>query len=512
MPPYLSVIIPALNEAATLADCLKSLQAQKTNFSYEVIVVDNNSSDDTAAIARKLKIKVVKEKKPGVCLARQAGLMAAHGQIIISTDADCTFPADWLNDVGQAFRDQPDLSLLLGNYRFHQAPSWANPLLQLYEWLCLQLHNAFGWTWFVSAANLAFRRSDFPGYDLALTQGGDELYVLQQVKQHGRVLYRFSRPIQTSSRRLAQGFWRTFYKDFLRSYLLNYWQTRRTGINKAGTYAAHRSENMAARRKTSITMFLAASLVAATLFILGGLLGWLLIGRVHHTSSFVLGYFALTLGFLAYASLSPHSQLAGPQSYRVRTKRRVVALTFDDGPNDQFSLEIAACIERYGGRASFFQVGQNIRRQPEITRQLFDQGHLIGNHSTNHRFSDYLRSGWQQNLVETNELITQVTGQAPRFMRFPWLFRTPWLIATAYRLGLQPVAGTFLNVREFKQPDGLKMARQFAAKVRPGDIIIMHDGYNASGADRLQTVRAVAELCRRLQADGYSFVRLDELL
>lgn len=513
MKPVISVIIPAYNEAKALPACLKSLQSQLQAPPFEIIVVDNNSSDTTGDIARKHGVIVVDQSVRGVCAARQAGLEIARGEIIVSSDADCTYPANWLHEINQAFASQPDLQLLLGNYRFTDAPPWANILLKWYEWLCLQVFYAFNRTMYASAANLAFRRSSFDAYDTKLTQGGDELYVLQHCKQSGRVHYRFTNPVLTCGRRMQQGFIKTFFHDFMRSYLLNYIVTRRTGRNLAGSYVPLRS-NLEARSSPNFAMgvFIATALVISLVLLLVSIQALMLVSRIEYSPLLSSGLLALSMGLLAYAVFSPHSQLAGPQPFRVRTKRRVVALTFDDGPNGQFSLDIASYIESYGGHATFFSVGHNVAKQPDITRQLYERGHLIGNHSYNHTFGDYFKRGWIANIIKTNGVIAEACGEAPRFVRLPWLFRTPWLLTPLYKLGLQPVAGTFMHLKEFRQPDGVAMARKFAAKVRPGEIIIMHDGYNAQGGDRRQTVRAVAELCKQLAADGYQFVRVDALL
>ena len=87
-----SIIVPAYNEAAYLGRALDSLLHQDYNGRYEVIVVDNNSTDGTAAIAAQYGVPVVTEPQQGVCAARQRGVDCATGEIIISTDADTTQP------------------------------------------------------------------------------------------------------------------------------------------------------------------------------------------------------------------------------------------------------------------------------------------------------------------------------------------------------------------------------------------------------------------------------------
>src|SRR4029450_13839495 len=91
-----SVIVPAYNEAAYLGRALHSLQHQDYDGKYEIIVVDNNSTDDTAAVAARYGVRVVSEAEQGVCAARQRGADCARGAIIVSTDADTTQPEDWL--------------------------------------------------------------------------------------------------------------------------------------------------------------------------------------------------------------------------------------------------------------------------------------------------------------------------------------------------------------------------------------------------------------------------------
>jgi len=92
-PPIISVIIPAANEEKTLPFCLASLKKQ-TFSNFEVIVIDNNSTDKTAAVAQKFGAKVVSEKKQGIIYARERGFQEAKGEIIARTDADTHLQID----------------------------------------------------------------------------------------------------------------------------------------------------------------------------------------------------------------------------------------------------------------------------------------------------------------------------------------------------------------------------------------------------------------------------------
>ena len=121
-----SVVVPAYNEAAYLGRALESLQHQDYDGTYEIIVVDNNSTDDTAAIAAGYGVRVVRERQQGVCAARQRGVDCASGEIIISTDADTTQPRDWLRTIDARFAASDRTVAVAGPCRYQNPSWWAN--------------------------------------------------------------------------------------------------------------------------------------------------------------------------------------------------------------------------------------------------------------------------------------------------------------------------------------------------------------------------------------------------
>src|SRR3954451_17465617 len=98
-----SVVVPCYNEGAYIADTINSLSAQRFSGAWEIVVVDNNCTDDTAETARGLGARVVREVRQGVCNARQRGAEASIGEIIVSADADTIYPTDWLATIDAAF-------------------------------------------------------------------------------------------------------------------------------------------------------------------------------------------------------------------------------------------------------------------------------------------------------------------------------------------------------------------------------------------------------------------------
>lgn len=95
-PPKVSIVIPAYNEEKYIEDCVRSIQKQEVKFLYEIIVVDNASVDNTGAIAKELGARVVKEEQRGLAYARQAGLDAAKGELLVYLDADTRLTSGWL--------------------------------------------------------------------------------------------------------------------------------------------------------------------------------------------------------------------------------------------------------------------------------------------------------------------------------------------------------------------------------------------------------------------------------
>ena len=229
--PRYSVVIPAFNEQASIGACLDSLAAQDYRGHVEWVVVDNNCSDRTAAIARSRGAVVVEEERPGVIWARQAGFEAATGEYVITTDADTTFPRTWLSTIDAACQAHPDASLIAGPCAYVDGPVWGPWVTRVLFGAVTSWHRRTGRVPYVTATNLCFRRDGFDGYDTALTQGGDELAVLHAQRGKGEVVWLGRNATFTSSRRLDRGLVYNLFVSlgfyYLLGYYLNHWTGRR---------------------------------------------------------------------------------------------------------------------------------------------------------------------------------------------------------------------------------------------------------------------------------------------
>ncbi len=120
----ISVVISVYNEEKMLPDCLSSL-ARQTSPAYEVVIIDNNSTDRSAEIAREYGVRVVKEKKQGIWAARHTGFTAAKGDVIVCTDADARFPEVWLHNIAAEFHNK-EVIAVSGSGEFYDGSKVAN--------------------------------------------------------------------------------------------------------------------------------------------------------------------------------------------------------------------------------------------------------------------------------------------------------------------------------------------------------------------------------------------------
>ena len=188
---------------------------------------------------------------------------------------------------------------------------------------------------------------------------------------------------------------------------------------------------------------------------------------------------------------------------------KVIALTFDDGPNPPHTGRILDVLDRYGVPATFFCVGLHASAHTEEIARMSEAGHRLANHTWSHPFlPDLTVAELAAQLERTDEAIARVAGeQGPRLFRPPYGSRTPeilsWLGETdAGRMVLWDV-----DANDWALPGADAIAGSVLARSRPGSIVLMHDG----GGDRSQTADALPAVIEGLLGRGYRFARVDEM-
>lgn len=127
----ISVVIPAYNEEKHIVRCLDAFVAQQTTYPFEVILVNNNSTDNTEKLAKeyqsKITLHIILEKEKGRGHARATGFAKAKGDVILSTDADAIAPNDWIEQMGKVF-EESSVGAVTGTGRMIDASTFKNTL------------------------------------------------------------------------------------------------------------------------------------------------------------------------------------------------------------------------------------------------------------------------------------------------------------------------------------------------------------------------------------------------
>ena len=220
-----------------------------------------------------------------------------------------------------------------------------------------------------------------------------------------------------------------------------------------------------------------------------------------------------------YASLAPWSTLFGKalrDNRNPETGPPQIALTFDDGPNPDWTPQLLDVLARHKIRATFFLIGQYAAAQPEIVRRTHAAGHLIGNHTWTHPNLAYASTKKiREELSRTRQQIEQITGEKVRYFRPPFGYRRPATFRIARELGLIPVTWNAIGNDWTKlSAEGITdhLTNLIHRNDRRGNTTnaVLHDGSHLSpNIDRSRSVQAADQLIQRFKPT-HNFVTLDE--
>ncbi len=182
--------------------------------------------------------------------------------------------------------------------------------------------------------------------------------------------------------------------------------------------------------------------------------------------------------------------------------RKKIAITFDDGPNPEFTIQLLDGLRARDVQATFFLLGQNIGEHPDIVRTMHEDGHLIANHTYSHmELTAENGTAYVEEVEKTNALISALTGEDTNFVRPPY---GVWDERYEEELDMIPVFWT-IDPQDWCTFDADTIVERVIAKAEEDAIILLHDSYQSS-------VDAALEIIDILQAEGYEFVTVDELL
>jgi peptidoglycan/xylan/chitin deacetylase (PgdA/CDA1 family) len=214
-----------------------------------------------------------------------------------------------------------------------------------------------------------------------------------------------------------------------------------------------------------------------------------------------------------FQTMWPTSQVCGRTFIGLDPGSRLLALTYDDGPNDPYTWRLLEVLERHGVKATFFLIGQFVRQKPEIARALVASGHVIGSHTWDHPNLVFASRGEvRRQLERTRQEIFDAAGVEAKLFRPPFGARRPATLRAVRHAGLEPIMWN-VTCYDWKARSAEEIVGHAERQIRGGDVILLHDGgYRRMGADRSRTVEASDRILTRYQGEGYEFVTIPQML
>ena len=211
---------------------------------------------------------------------------------------------------------------------------------------------------------------------------------------------------------------------------------------------------------------------------------------------------AVGLGYLAcYGGFEGPVDWAMDTAVHGSRDRRVLALTFDDGPDPDRTPALLDALAELGVPATFFVLGEHADKYPELCARIAREGHELGNHTYTHPYLPLRRSrDVATELARTDRAIENATGIVPTLARPPYGGRSPRNVQ-AFRAAGKRLVLWDVNSYDWKGAPGIEVAERVVERVRPGSIILMHDG----GRDHKGTLDAVKLAVPALRERGYAF-------
>ncbi len=184
--------------------------------------------------------------------------------------------------------------------------------------------------------------------------------------------------------------------------------------------------------------------------------------------------------------------------------KKIIALTFDDGPNEN-TLSILDLLKKKNAKATFFCIGKNIDKHPEILKRIMEDGHIVGNHSYSHSnfFDFYRKNRLIEEIRKTDALIESMTGKKAQLFRPPYGVTNP-SIRRALEVTKHKVIGWNIRSLDGILKDEKIIFARIKNRIAPGGIVLLHDTSHS--------VKILERLMLHLEENEYKVVSIEELL
>jgi polysaccharide deacetylase family sporulation protein PdaB len=200
----------------------------------------------------------------------------------------------------------------------------------------------------------------------------------------------------------------------------------------------------------------------------------------------------------------------GNAVWDVKTNQKIIALTFDDGPHSKYTPQILKLLAKYNAKATFFVTGERVELYPDITRQISNAGHEIGSHTFSHpRLASISEKNLKNELRLTENVVERITGKHIALFRPVGGYYNDLVVNTAAKEGYRVILWSWNHdSKDWQKPGFHRIVMNVILDIKPGNIILMHDG----GGDRSQTVKALKFILPELKRQGYELISVSDLL
>lgn len=189
-----------------------------------------------------------------------------------------------------------------------------------------------------------------------------------------------------------------------------------------------------------------------------------------------------------------------------KTDKKEIAISFDDGPAENYTRDILQLLEQEQVKATFFCIGHRIKGNEKILQQIIDDGHTIGNHSYSHHFWFDMFSS-NKMLIDLKQMdaeVVRVTGRHPKLFRPPYGVTNPNL-AKAINSGNYTPVGWSVRSLDTVIKDKGKLLERISQSINPGAVFLFHDTSET-------TVQVLPDFFKEVKKKGYEIIPLDKLL
>jgi peptidoglycan/xylan/chitin deacetylase (PgdA/CDA1 family) len=223
---------------------------------------------------------------------------------------------------------------------------------------------------------------------------------------------------------------------------------------------------------------------------------------------------AITVIILIFHGIPTHSQhhKQSLQTIKIEKSSPEVALSFDDGPSPS-TVKVLDILQQYHIRATFFLVGKNVERYPDIVLRILNGGHLIGSHTYSHNPWSSMKTPKQisSELDMSSSAICSITGNAPHFFRPPFGWESPWM-SKEYRSKGYTIVKWTIDPKDWQHPSPEIIVNRILTNLKSDAIILLHDGHQTKASPNVQeTIRALPVIIEKLEERGFRFVTIDQI-